>query len=214
MTIPGGVSGRACGWPLRLAVVFAMAILPAVSPVPATCRLEVQTLGAFDRGLSAEVVDSLRSTFDVEVDVLREVPLPAEAFYTPRSRYRAEKLLEYLRDPEASRSGRVIGLTTKDISTTKDLVADWGIFGLAYLHTGPCVVSTYRLRRNASPRLLSTRLVKVVRHEVGHTLGLPHCPTPGCVMEDAKGSIKGVDSGDGSFCASCRAALGPYLRKR
>lgn len=201
---------------LVAALVLSMAVtmVSGISPAPALGRLIVQPLGPFERRLSAEVAESLRSTFDVEVVVLAEVPLPDEAFYRPRSRYRAEKLLEFLRRLESSKSGRVVGLTAMDISTTKDTVQDWGIFGLAYLHSGPCIISTYRLRRNASKDFLSTRLVKVVRHEVGHTYGLEHCPTPGCVMEDAKGSIRGVDSSDGSFCTACRTALGPYLRNR
>lgn len=212
--LQGSGFGRALRFAVPPAIALAIVLLSSTSPIPATGRLEIQILGPFERGLSVEVAESLRSTFDLEVGVLGEVPLPEEAFYKPRGRYRAEKLLEYLRRLEASKSGRVVGLTAKDISTTKDPVPDWGIFGLAYLHTGPCVVSTYRLRRNASRSLLSARLAKVVRHEVGHTFGLEHCPAPGCVMEDAKGSIKGVDSSDGSFCATCKVALGPFLRNR
>ncbi len=51
------------------------------------------------------------------------------------------------------------------------------------------------------------RLVKVVNHELGHTLGLPHCPSAGCLMEDAKGTIVTVDNETGAFCDGCKKKL-------
>ena len=43
-----------------------------------------------------------------------------------------------------------------------------------------------------------------VLHEIGHTLGLPHCPTKGCLMEDAMGKVTTTD-GERDFCPACRA---------
>jgi archaemetzincin len=76
------------------------------------------------------------------------------------------------------------------------------------------VVSSFRLhKRSATPDLFKARLVKVVNHELGHTFGLDHCTTPGCLMEDAAGSIKTVDRETGDFCADCRARLGALVRR-
>ena len=47
------------------------------------------------------------------------------------------------------------------------------------------------------------RLAKVAVHEIEHTLGLPHCPTRGCLMEDAEGKVVTVDR-ERNFCAHCR----------
>jgi len=43
-------------------------------------------------------------------------------------------------------------------------------------------------------------------HEVGHTLGLPHCPTAGCLMQDARGSVRVCDSAY-DLCIHCRNQL-------
>ena len=105
---------------------------------------------------------------------------------------------------------KIFGLTAVDISTTKDDVKDCGIFGLGTLDGATCVISTFRLgARKASAAKRIERLIKVVNHEIGHTFGLDHCPTPHCLMEDAKGT---VDSEDGGFCPSFRQRLGKALK--
>lgn len=55
--------------------------------------------------------------------------------------------------------------------------------------------------------LFSARLIKVVNHEFGHTLGLDHCPVAGCLMQDAKGKIATMDGESGRPCAGCSAKL-------
>jgi archaemetzincin len=103
---------------------------------------------------------------------------------------------------------KVIGLTVRDISTTKDDIEDWGIFGLGGLGGRACVVSTFRLRAGkATDPVFQTRLVKVVNHELGHTFGLDHCPVTGCFMQDAGGRIATVDGESGKPCAACAARL-------
>ena len=91
---------------------------------------------------------------------------------------------------------------------------DWGIFGLGSISGKTCVVSTFRLKYgNASEELLSSRLIKVINHEIGHTLGLQHCPHLNCLMEDANGSIKPVDNESGDLCADCAKKVKEYLAK-
>lgn len=137
--------------------------------------------------------------------------LPAEAFYKPRNRYRANKLIHYLK--ENYDSDKIIGLTHKDISTTSGKHEDWGIMGLAYRPGKSCVVSTFRTFRGAkSEEHKNERLKKVVFHEFGHTLGLPHCEnSKSCLMRDANGKVITVDETD-DFCANCKSKILKYLK--
>jgi archaemetzincin len=48
------------------------------------------------------------------------------------------------------------------------------------------------------------RLWKISLHELGHTLGLEHCPTKGCIMEDGHGTVKTTDA-ETELCAPCAA---------
>jgi archaemetzincin len=139
------------------------------------------------------------------------------AYYAPRERYRAEKLLDWLESEfagENSRYLKIVGLTESDISTTKGDIPDWGVFGLGSLGGKTCVISTRRLRpKEGQPRtILVERLVKVINHEIGHTFGLEHCPTDRCLMQDALGTVRTVDREDGNFCPVCAAKLGENLK--
>jgi archaemetzincin len=159
--------------------------------------------------VSPEAVQSAQAAmadfWGADVQILPAQPLPSSAWYEPRHRYRAGRLLDWLAALVVPQADRVVGLTGSDISTTKDSYSDWGIFGLGQLGGRVCVVSTYRLGKGVGGHdLPRARLVKVLNHEMGHTFGLEHCTTAHCLMEDAQGSMSTVDAEPGGLCAVCR----------
>src|SRR5262245_56734964 len=95
------------------------------------------------------VVKGLRAFYAVDVKQLPHVDLPKTAFYAKRGRYRAEKLLDFLKPRLPSDGYRILGLTSVDISTTKGKIDDWGILGLANIDGTVCVLSSFRCKRLA-----------------------------------------------------------------
>jgi archaemetzincin len=185
-----------------------------------SCRVEsqlvaLQPLGAVDPVVLTTVADHVRSLLATDVAILPPQSLPDSAYYAPRHRYRGDDLLAFLDRATPAGYSRVIGITDRDISVTNGRVYDWGVFGVARLSGRPGVVSTFRLGAGSAPvPVLYDRLEKVVVHELGHTFGLPHCAAPGCVMGDAEGSIRPVDSSTGKLCPSCTARLDDILARR
>jgi archaemetzincin len=87
------------------------------------------------------------------------------------------------------------------------------IFGIASGKMG--IVSTTRLDPRfygevddpaQAKELFQERLIKEVLHELGHTLGLPHCENKKCVMVFSN-SIEDVDYKGSKFCERCRELL-------
>lgn len=150
------------------------------------------------------LIDSLHLRLEkVNPDILvrKPIPLPKLSYYPPRNRYRADSLINYLWRRSTTQSV-VLGLTTKDISTRKGKVEDWGIMGLAYCPGYSCVVSTYRLPRND----INNSLYKVSIHELGHTQGLQHCEaSKSCIMRDYQG--KNILNELSGFCHTCKHRL-------
>jgi archaemetzincin len=184
------------------------------APSAPSITIAIQPFDDLDAGLLLEVRRGIEKAFGpIDIVVLEPCELPAMAYYPPRGRYRAEKLLQYLDSVRNRAHTKILGLTSKDISTTKGEHVDWGIFGFANLNSPACVVSTFRLKSGQpSEELFVQRVRRVVNHELGHTFGLLHCDQAGCLMRDAMGSIKTVDDGTGEFCIRCtrhiRQALG------
>ncbi len=150
--------------------------------------------------IQIEIIYKQLKIINPNIVLRKAIPLPASTFYKPRNRYRADLLIRFLRTLTNSDTV-VIGMTSKDISTTKGMVEDWGIMGLAYRPGNACVVSTYRLTKANR----SEQFYKVAIHELGHTHGLPHCENKICYMRNAEGGNPLDEEID--FCKSCKVFL-------
>lgn len=174
-----------------------------------TPLIVLQPLGATTPGSELQAVSSaLTAFYAVQVTVAPPLALPATAFYAKRQRYRAEKLLDYLVENAPPSARVVLGLTAVDISTTKGSYEDWGILGLATVDGRSAVLSSFRCQRGAKNGAHTrARFAKTAVHELGHSFGLEHCPTRGCIMHDGEGSVLTTDT-EHDLCAATRARLG------
>ena len=192
---------------LVFAVFAAFAFARPIFAEPPIPRIAIQPLGKVSPDVVAAIEQNLKALYRVEVEVLPQRELPASAYYKPRARYRAEKLLDWLEKETPARITKVIGITSSDISTTKGEVFDWGIFGLGQINGRPCIVSTFRLGRDVPRAKMLLRTGDVAGHEAGHTFGLQHCISPHCMMNDAEGKIQSVDESTRHLCPECRKLI-------
>ena len=163
----------------------------------------------FDSTLLSNVKKEVEVFYNCKTILLPENSLPVNAFYAFRQRYKADSLLLFQKKLVNDTIKSVVGFTSKDISTSQELIADWGVFGLGYCPGEACVVSTYRLQKSAKTKeQLQERLTKVVLHELGHNLGLPHCIfDKECLMTAASGTIQQVDREKKWICGHCSQIL-------
>ena len=80
------------------------------------------------------------------------------------------------------------------------------IFGIGYIGGNTSVVSDYRLQ-SVDEGLFENRLKKIILHELGHNLGLSHCPVDSCLMSETNGDIVKLNKTGGNFCKKCRHKL-------
>jgi archaemetzincin len=159
----------------------------------------VQPFADFPASSAKEVYKKIRNIIPTVI-FYTPISLPRQAYYAPRNRFRADTIIRYL-SRLRNQDTVTIGLTSKDISTRKKNITDWGVMGLGLCPGNACVVSTFRLPKQKR----SDQLFKLALHELGHTEGLPHCKNKTCFMRDAEGENH-FDEQTG-FCTSCRLFL-------
>ena len=162
-------------------------------------KIIIQSFENIDYNIVKSIKDSINIYYD-SVEIKENKILPPLAYYQPRDRYKADSILKYLSD-NAESNEVVIGITTKDISTSKGNIADFGVMGLGRCPGNVCVASSFRLNKEN----VKSQLFKVAIHELGHTFGLPHCPNKSCFMRDAEG--KNPTDEERGFCDKCSGVL-------
>jgi len=130
----------------------------------------------------------------------------AEALDPGRRQYRAEAFLPLLARQRAA-GELALGITGVDL-----FIAGLNfVFGLADPRQRCAVISLARLTpefygQPPDPRLFQERVLKEAVHEVGHLLGLGHCPNPACIMFFSN-QLSDTDRKGPGFCAACRRSL-------
>jgi archaemetzincin len=150
-------------------------------------------------------LETAAGIFDLKPTLSRTpVPLEEAELNVARKQYEAAAILKRLGGlVKASGSSFVIGVTEKDLYVQGSNY----VFGLADPQRSAGVVSLARLRVNSNPRLLSERIMKEASHEIGHLVGLKHCPEPTCIMSFANSTFD-VDSKLPMLCKECLAQIG------
>lgn len=106
--------------------------------------------------------------------------IPDECFSTERRQYRADLVLNWLAKSADRSDFRTIGVLGTDIYKP-----DFNfLFGLAKTGGGACIASSARMGMSMDAARLSSsqRWHSIVRHELGHTLGLLHNESERSVM--------------------------------
>ncbi|MFC3158911.1 archaemetzincin [Chryseobacterium arachidis] len=145
------------------------------------------------------VVSEIKKVYP-NVKVLKPIDFPENTYYKPRNRYRADSIISFL-NKKTEENFVTIALTSKDISTAKGAIKDFGVMGLGYRPGKACVASSFRLNK----KNLNEQFFKVAIHELGHTQGLKHCPVKMCFMRDAEG--KNPTNEETDFCKKCKQVL-------
>lgn len=180
---------------------------------PKEIKVALQPLGEVPADLPILLKKEIEAFYFSKVEILPAIDFPDSTYYPPRKRYRADKTIAFLRSVKPDRFDKILGVTEKDISTTKGEFKDYGIMGLAYRPGRSGIVSTFRCKRNVSKKIATERMIKNTLHELGHNFGLYHCNfSPTCLMNDAKGTVKSVDKEKKELCVKCQMQIKRKLR--
>lgn len=124
------------------------------------------------------------------------------AYISSRKQYAAPLILRKL--GEFKEWGKILAIMDVDIFAPQLNF----IFGEAELNGKYAIISTARLKQEfygfpPDEKLFKERIQKEAMHELGHTFGLLHCPSPECVMHFSN-SLKDTDLKQAKFCKYCQ----------
>jgi archaemetzincin len=161
--------------------------------------------------VASEVLASLEAGIpkifpDTSASIIQEVlPVPQNAFDKKRGQYNSNVILREINSYAAKRKDfhRVLGVVDTDIFESGLNY----VFGEATVSGGAALVSIWRLKpefykEKPDSALYMSRALKESIHELGHTLGVKHCPRSMCLMHFSS-SIFDTDKKQNLLCDEC-----------
>jgi archaemetzincin len=128
---------------------------------------------------------------------------PVDSFDPRRQQHSSTRILKWLLEARPPHAVKVVGITDVDLF----IPILTFVYGEAQLGGTAAVVSTARLLADngfrPDPAVLTSRLTKECIHELGHTFGLLHCPSPACVMARSVTLVQ-VDAKEPVLCHDCQ----------
>ncbi|KMQ52457.1 hypothetical protein CHISP_0724 [Chitinispirillum alkaliphilum] len=156
--------------------------------------------------LLAFLSEHLQSTLGAAVTTGPLIVLPSSMIDRQRGQYDGEAILRLLREyPDSS----VYKLALVDEDCYGEGVKY--LFGESMLRGHELFVALPRLKetfygREENRELFFERVLKQAVHEMGHALGLLHCPNQSCVMY-LSSALQHTDRKGGTFCPRCISIL-------
>lgn len=170
-------------------------------------KIGILSFSQVDQALLLGIQQGLVKTFpDAKCSIVKEsLPIPEKSFDKKRKQHHSSLILNEIKIYTQRREDFhcVLGIIDVDIFVPELKY----VFGEAYLSGKAALISLYRLkpefyREAANTELFLQRAIKEAVHEVGHTLGLKHCPKHKCVMHFSN-SIFDTDKKQSLFCDQC-----------
>jgi archaemetzincin len=180
-------------------------------------KIGVLPIGRVDDAVLLRIQKGLTRVFpDTSCAVVEEkLPLSETAFDEKRKQHRSHAILGEVQGYAVKKTSvnRVLGVVDTDIFVLELKF----VFGEAACPGKAALISLWRLRPefygdSSNMELFLERAVKEAAHEVGHTLGLRHCPRPSCVMHFSN-SISDTDIKQSLFCDECYLHAKISIRK-
>ncbi len=177
------------------------------------CAILVVPFFEIGPAVSSALKEGLERIFSLGVTMGRRNAPPPGAYDSSREQFRALALLKSACEERFDTGQIVLGVTDRDMYESRLNF----VFGLASAAMGCAVVSTARLRYSpygvdGDRSLFLRRLLTEAVHEIGHTLGLEHCPDPLCVMHFSN-TLADTDRKGYDFCARCRREVESILSR-
>jgi archaemetzincin len=151
-----------------------------------------------------EVAKKIKSNLSMPSNLMQTRFNHHYAFDNGRDQYHSTRLLRGLEKHLDRQDNKILGITHLDLYIP---ILTY-VFGEAHLEGPAAIVSDYRLNPlfyglPPNPTLIKERLIKESIHELGHTLGLKHCPNPQCVMRTST-YVEEIDLKSDTLCSNCR----------
>ena len=162
------------------------------------------SLGAFDPQLLETMSSEVAHTFSMKT-TSKQLHVDLQPFFnSSRKQYDANQLLKYIDHEIKDDQSKTLALVNVDLFIP---ILTY-IFGQAYLGGNTAIASLYSLQNELyglkkNEKLLKERLLKEIVHELGHSFGLIHCRTPGCVMQSST-YVEDIDQKEHHFCPQCK----------
>jgi archaemetzincin len=169
--------------------------------------IQLLPLGKISPALLGGLREGLVREYSVTCEILPPEPEPAYAFSAARQQYSSTEILAKLAARPGIDEAKILCVVSADLY----IPILTFVFGEAQLKGSCAVISTFRLRPEfyglpADEVLLASRTIKEAVHELGHTLGIPHCEDYNCVMAPSH-AVEWIDLKKASFCEACRSVV-------